>query len=253
MEEKKNEKEVKKVESKNIKKEETKKEDKKEAVKKETVVNNNKKVENKKFETVKKENKKVGTKSKGKNGIILAIVLGIILVLAIAILAIALTAKTPENAVNGMMNSLKSGDFEKVNEFVNYNEIINDSEITDSDNLNEQAQELLFDKLSWKINKITKEGDTASVEIQVTNKNFKTIIANYMQKALKTAFSGGEFNESEMTNYLLEELRNEQVETTTETKTIKVQKQDNDWKVEVDTELIDSLLPGLNETVNSLS
>lgn len=218
------------------------------------------KPENKK-ETKKevKANKKLETKKKAKDGkkksnsIIGAVVLGVILLVAIIILAVALTAKTPENAVNGMFNSLKTGDFEKVNEFVNYNELMNSSEISAEDGLDQETQKLFFDKLDWKIIKVEKENDNATIEVEVTNKDFKTILGNYMQKVLKVAFSGQEMSDQEIENYLIEELRNEQAQTTTVTKTIQAVKQDGEWKVVVDEELEDALLPGLNDAVNALS
>ena len=124
----------------------------------------------------------------------------------------------------------------------------------DSESLDQETMNLLFDKLSWKVTETTQEENTANVTVEVTNKNFKTIIANYMQNALRVAFSGQELSDAEMENYLLEELRNEDVETTTTTQTINLTKQDGKWVINTtDTNLIDILLPGLNEAVNSLS
>lgn len=75
-----------------------------------------------------------------------------------------------------------------------------------------------------------------------------------MQNALRVAFSGQELSDAEMENYLLEELRNEDVETITTTQTINLTKQDGKWVINtIDTNLIDILLPGLNEAINSLS
>ena len=75
-----------------------------------------------------------------------------------------------------------------------------------------------------------------------------------MQNALRVAFSGQELSDAEMENYFLEELRNEDVETTTTTQIINLTKQDGKWVINTtDTNLIDILLPGLNEAVNSLS
>ena len=120
------------------------------------------------------------------------------------------------------------------------------------ENLNEETKTLFFDKLSWKVIKVTENGNEASVEVEITNKNYKTIITNMMQKALKAAFSGKEVTEQESQNYLTEELKNEQVEMTTVTKTINVVKVDKKWKVVQNDELVDSLLPGLQEAINSL-
>ena len=156
--------------------------------------------------------------------------------------------------VEGMFKALKNGDYDKVNEYINYNEVISSSNILDSESLDEETMNLLFEKLSWKITETTKEENTASVTVEVTNKNFRTIIANYMQNALRVAFSGQELSDAEMENYLLEELKNEDVETTTTTQTINLTKQDGKWVINTtDTNLIDVLLPGLSEAVNSLS
>ena len=153
-----------------------------------------------------------------------------------------------------MFRALKNGDYDKVNEYINYNEVISSSDVLDSESLDQETMNLLFDKLSWKVTETTQEENTANVTVEVTNKNFKTIIANYMQNALRVAFSGQELSDAEMENYLLEELRNEDVETTTTTQTINLTKQDGKWVINTtDTNLIDILLPGLNEAVNSLS
>ena len=144
--------------------------------------------------------------------------------------------------------------YQMPNEYIDYNEVISSSDILDSESLDEETMNLLFEKLSWKITETTKEENTASVTVEVTNKNFRTIIANYMQNALRVAFSGQELSDAEMENYLLEELRNEDVETTTTTQTINLTKQDGKWVINTtDTNLIDILLPGLSEAVNSLS
>ncbi len=240
MEEKKQE-EVKKVE----KKEEPKKVDsKKQEVKKEE---KKKKEESKVKGKVTVENKK----SK-KAPIVIAVAIIIVLILAVG--SYIFLANGPKGVVEGMFNALKNEDYEKVNEYVNYKEIISSSDILDTESLDEETMNLLFDKLSWKITDTTQEENTANVTVEVTNKNFRTIIGNYMQNALRVAFSGQEISDAEMENYLLEELRNEDIETTTTTQTINLIKQDGKWVINTtDTNLIDILLPGLNEAVNSLS
>lgn len=223
-----------------------------------------KKVDAKKSDTkktdVKKEEDKnkvkgkvtVENKKSKKAPIVTAIV--IIIVLILAILLYVLLTNGPKGVVEGMFKALKNGDYDKVNEYINYNEVISSSDILDSESLDVETMNLLFEKLSWKITETTKEENTASVTVEVTNKNFRTIIANYMQNALRVAFSGQELSDAEMENYFLEELRNEDVETTTTTQTINLTKQDGKWVINTtDTNLIDILLPGLSEAVNSLS
>ena len=241
------------------------KEKKQEEVKKseKEAKNTEKKQDTKKVDTkkqdVKKEDKNkvkgkvtVENKKSKKAPTITAIVIIAIIILAIVLYVVF--ANGPKGVVEGMFRALKNGDYDKVNEYINYNEVISSSDVLDSESLDQETMNLLFDKLSWKVTETTQEENTANVTVEVTNKNFKTIIANYMQNALRVAFSGQELSDAEMENYLLEELRNEDVETTTTTQTINLTKQDGKWVINTtDTNLIDILLPGLNEAVNSLS
>ena len=206
-------------------------------------------------EEAKNIEKKVNTENiNAKKAPIIITIIIIIIVLVLAILLFMLLANGPKSVIEGMFNALKNGNYEEVNEYVNYEEMISSSEILDSESLDEETMNLLFDKLDWKIIETTQEENTANVTVEVTNKNFKTIIANYMQNALRVAFSGQELSDAEMENYLLEELRNEDVEMTTTTQTISLTKQNGKWVINTtDTNLINILLPGLSEAVNSLS
>ena len=134
-------------------------------------------------------------------------------------------------------------------EFVSENK-----DILSDEKFDQETEALLFDKMSWKITKITKEDDKANVEIEITNKNFDTIISNCMKKLLgdfKSVLSGSSV-EKNMEKYLTEELKNEQPEMKTVTKTIELVKEDKKWKVVSNDELIDSLLPGFQEAINEL-
>ena len=197
----------------------------------------------------KKENKEKGNKKVGYwvGGIILLLV-----VLAI-VTALLLLPSTPEKSVEGMLNSLKNADFESVNKYVNYEEIVNESESLQNSEMDEETQSLLFDKLAWKILNISKEENTASVEVEITNKDFNQIITNYTQEALKIAFSGESFTQEEQNNKLKEQLKNEEIGTKTVTTTVQLVKQDREWKVQADESLINALLPGLQEAINSLN
>ena len=197
----------------------------------------------------KKESKEKGNKKVGYwvGGIILLLV-----VLAI-VTALLLLPSTPEKSVEGMLNSLKNADFESVNKYVNYEEIVNESEMLQNSEMDEETQSLLFDKLTWKILNISKEENTASVEVEITNKDFNQIITNYTQEALRIAFSGESFTQEEQNNKLKEQLKNEEIGTKTVTTTIQLVKQDGEWRVQADESLVNALLPGLQEAINSLN
>lgn len=75
-----------------------------------------------------------------------------------------------------------------------------------------------------------------------------------MQRVLRIALSGENIDSQGTENYLIEELKSENVETTTNTQTITLLKQDGKWIITTSNEeLMNMLLPGLNEAVNSLS
>ncbi len=205
-------------------------------------------VENKKAnKTSKKENKNNKKVGYWVGGVIL-----LLIVLAI-VTALLLLPETPEKTVDGMLNSLKNADFESVNKYINYDEVVNQSEMLKDSEMDQETQSLLFNKLSWKIMNITKEADKASVEVEITNKDFEQIISNYTQEALKIAFSGESFTEEEQNNKLKEQLKNDQIQTKTVNTTIQLIKQEGNWKVQADENLVKALLPGLQDAINSLN
>ncbi len=218
-------------------------------LKKETEMNHIENKKEKKQNKDKKESKEKGSKKVGYwvGGIVL------LLVVLVIVTALLLLPATPEKSVEGMLNSLKNADFESVNKYVNYEEIVNESEMLQNSEMDEETQSLLFDKLTWKILNISKEDNIASVEVEITNKDFNQIITNYTQEALRIAFSGESFTQEEQNNKLKEQLKNEGIGTKTVTTTIQLVKKDGEWKVQADESLVNALLPGLQEAINSLN
>ena len=192
-------------------------------------------------------------KEKKINNLYWLIGIGVVILIIIAITLMIVLPSTPTKAVNGMLDALKIGDFEKAGEYVNYEELMNAAQLTNEEGFDLEAQKLLFNKLSWKINKVTEENDKANIEIEVTNKDLKTIIGNYLQVALKNVFSGSSISEEEVQNKLLEELKKEDAQLTTITKNLTATKQDENWKIEVNSELQEVLFPGLTDAINALS
>lgn len=239
-------------------KKEEKKLEKNEKVKQET------KKEEPKFKQVdKKEAKKVEKKEKnkkeknGKKSPVIPTVIVVVVVLLIAILltVMIVTSSAPKKSLEALLTNLKSGDFTKTQEYVS-----GDLDLG-TVNSNEEAQKLLFNKLNWKINKVTeKDENNATVEVEITTKDFQTIINNYMKKALdavrETITGGGStesFSSADFEKYFIEELKNENIQTTTITTTVNAVKEDNKWKIVSDDALYNAVLPGLQEAVNTLA
>lgn len=236
-------KETKKEEQKVEAVKETKKEEKVKAEKKSETAT---KKDEKKFELKNQKNKNVNTKTKKNTWIGKTIVVVAVLAIAALLTFMIVTSSDPKKSVDGFLTNLKAGDFEKAQEFISGEKILDENEFSS------EAQKLFFDKITWKVVKVTKENETATVEVEITNKDFKTIISNYMQKVLKVALSGENITEEGIENYFIEELKNEQAQTTTQIKAIQLVKEDKKWKVVSNDELVNVLLPGLQESVNAL-
>lgn len=232
------------------KKVETKKEEKKEGKKVEKPEAKTNKVEEKKEEQKKfevKTNQKKETTSKKTPWVASVITILAVLVVAALLTYMIVTSSDPKKTVDGFLTNLKAGDLAKAQEFVS-----GSGDFLSKKEFDNETKALLFDKLSWKVTNVTKEDNEATVEIEVTNKNFDTIISNCMKKLLEN-FLNGVSVEQNMEKYFTEELKNEQVETTTVTKTIQLVKEDKTWKVVSNDELVDALLPGFQESINELN
>lgn len=261
MEKDEKQKEVKEVEKsqETLKKEETKKEEpkkemsKKEESKKEEVKKEEKKPNvEKKVEPAKKENKKLEKKTRVRKnvwGVVVTVIL--VAALAIGIVCTILLQDTPSKSIDAMLMALKTGDFIKAEEFVNYQEMVQSSELADGENA--ESQKLFFDRLEWNINEIKKDVNTATAQVEITNKDYKTILSNYMQKVLKIAFSGQSMSEQEMQKSLIEELKNQEVQTATNMVTMQLEKKDGKWRVISNEDLMFGLMPGLKEAMDSLN
>lgn len=248
----------------NIESENKKEEPKFEKVSKEELDKLNKKNE----KEVKNENKAKKEKAKksnnGKSKKLASKIIAIIVVIAIIILLTAMIAVSsdPKKSLDGLLMNLKAGDFEKAQEYLSDDESLTDTTLDD------ETQKLLFNKLSWNIKKVTKEKDKATIVVEIKNKDFKTIIKNYTDRALedaknsaKEAIGSGSANiatdstsqRTKLKQYFIDELNKDDVATTSSEIVINAVKVDNKWKIVSDDNLVNALLPGFEESVNSLS
>lgn len=229
--------EKKEVQKQNTKLEEKKAEVKKEDVKK-TDASKSKEVKakdsKKKFEAAK------GEKKKTNYGVIIAIIAVVVVIVAIAVYCV-INMNSPEKAVESMLKEIKEGSFAQ--------NIL--ASVLEED-FDQETQKLLFERLEWKILNVTQDGDKATVEVEITNKDFKTIIGNYMQKMIKVAFTGQQLNEEEMTNYLMEELANSEIQNVTSKQSMIVEKKNGKWEVSQENDFATILLPGFMEAINSV-
>ena len=211
--------------------------------------------EEKKFEPVKAKPdvKKATTstastkagKEKKKSIVFRTIVIAIVLLAIVGLIYVALPS--PARTVQQMLRELKAGNYEKLEEYVDYEELMDDPVISSDDT---EKSKLFFQDLQFTVKNVTQKGDTATIELQTSNKNFKVIVENAAKKLLQKYFSS---EDAEIDEILLEELQKEDIPPVTITKEITVQKQDGKWKVVADDNLKEAIFPGLQESLDAVT
>lgn len=219
-----------------------------EQVKKVETNQNNAKI---KKENVKKD-KKAKPKKENKGMVVRILVIAIILLLIIALIYLAM--KTPEKALTSMLKDLKSGDIEGVNQYVNFEEISLKSalDMTESEEFSEKDK-AFYESLEWDVKSVKKENDTATIEIEATNKDYETIFKNYIQSMFQKFINNENISGDEELQLLLDELNKDTIGTRTVTENVTLTKVDGKWKITVDDNLMQVIYPGLEEGINSIS
>ena len=210
-------------------------------------------------EKAKKEKKEKKTKKESKG--IFARVLAIIIILLAIIGLLYLAMPSPEKALNSMLQDLKNGNFEDVKKYIDYSELTSipgtGSQESDEDGEipAEQAEKekLLYEALEWNIKSTKKEGNVATIEIEVINKDYKEIYKNYIQEVFSRLLTNENMSDEEGESYLIEQLRRDDIGMATTTQTITLEKQDENWIVKVDDNLKNLIYPGMQEAMNSIS
>ncbi len=221
--------------------------------KKETKPVEEKKAEEKKVEakqTPKKEEKKETktntkkeeTKKNNHNMVIIGVAVAVVVVIAMIAGIMLLGNNSPKAVIEKELNNLKTGNFTQ--------EML--SGMLQGENIDAEMVKLLYEKLEFKILEEKQEGEEATVEIEITNKDFKTIMGNLIQRAFKSALTG-EVSEETMTNWLLEELRNEEIKTITTNASVTLKKENGNWKIVEEENFYYATLPGLQEAIDALN
>ena len=236
-----------------------KEEPKKTAAKVESKKEEPKKVETKKMET-KVESKKFEKKplNKKKNGnftkTLLSIIIIAILVVTFAYIAMIQNEKSKVTSkITTAFESIKNGDETAKESYLGYDNIIKNQSSADFN--------VLFSKLDYKVENVSISNDlkSATAEVTVSNKNIGTIFANYIAKMLQLSFTSvfTGANESELNNqsteYLTSQINSDNIETKTTNLNLNLTKDGDEWTVTNDkTEIVDAILPGLVDKINSM-
>ena len=242
----KQEKKEEKTENKETEKEKKENTKKFEPAKKEINTNNSTKQKN----TKSKKEKKPKEKKRGKGTFTRLVAIVIILLAIIGLIYLAIP--TPEKTLNNFFNSLKEGNIEKINQYLNYEEISLEQVLNEGTEKNE-VEKALFESLEWNIKSVTEEQDTATIEVEVTNKDYEKAFKNYIQEMFQRFLNNEDVSDEEQFELLINEISKEETGTKTTTQKITLVKENGKWKVTADDALTEALYPGLIEGIDSIS
>lgn len=186
--------------------------------------------------------------------IVLAIVVAILVIVSIVFCVTKLSNKKPEESVKSFVDSLKLGDFATAKTYTADNTM-------DALEIGENAEEVemikyYFKYLDVKVIDVTKASNQAIVKVDIKNKNLKTILQNYIKKAVELSMqqinssNSTESIEEQLLNYFSAQFESQEIEEITTTVDIVLNKVDGKWKVVIDEKLRDGLLPGLTDINN---
>lgn len=188
----------------------------------------------------------------------------IITILLTLVLILSLTGcgeiKKAETAVNGMFTAFKNLDFEEAQKFVNVEDITKAGNEVNKNSM--LIMETVFGNLGYEIVSSEKiDNDNVVVKTKVTATDMKTVMGEFLTKALEYTFSNAFSNPrptEEETNKKMEEILVEcaskpELATVTNEVDIKVVKTESkEWKIEADDTFINALLGGLADAAKEM-
>ncbi len=203
-----------------------------------------------------------------KNVKILIIVLASIVVLAgLAVggyfLSLHFTKVKALKAVDEVFVSLKSGDVNQLKKYINLSDSeSNSDEVTDGDEEDDDNKTalIMLKNLNYEVVDTDIGFKNCTITLNVSNKDIKTVFSKYISNLFSLAISSafGQITEEELNQKAEETLEKEynsdEVETVTNPLTLNLVKENGKWNVEFDkTELLNAVLPGYTEVIESLS
>lgn len=178
------------------------------------------------------------------------IITGLVITLIISINKKKEDFTKQEEIINQAFSALKTTNINEVNKYTNYNKIISglDESILNQEEVSE-IEKNLFNTMEWSIEKIKEEDNNTVAIIEVTNKDFKMIITEWLQKIVNRKTNGEDISNEAGLRVLENILENNNYGIQTVIKKIKINK---DSKIEVNDDLINLLYSGIESVSNAL-
>ena len=193
--------------------------------------------------------------------IILAIVLGIVLLGVGGYFSIIHFTKVSDvKTVDDMFNAIKDGNTEEMKKYISIDEEKSSDNTDSSADESTESLKIVVKNLKYDVVSSKTKLNECELKLNVTNKDLKAVITNYMYDAFSIAFSSafGNKDEKELEKTLIEALEkqynSEDVQEVTNSVTLNLKKENGKWKISCDNEeLLNAILPGYSTISDSLS
>lgn len=186
----------------------------------------------------------------------------IIMTIIIMILITACTSKeeTAEQVVSNMLNEVKIINKENINKYFDYEKLTeNSNDLIDNPELIDEQIKKILKELEYKIVSSEEGMDAAIVKTEITNINmdkiFREIVGNMLNLAMAESFKSESerMTETEIEQKMLgiydEFLEKHKDEKITNIIDIKLNKINNQWKIEIDESLQNAITGNLIKTI----
>ena len=196
------------------------------------------------------------SKTKTNKGIILVIIIAILIIILgiIRLIENSVNEKSKfieqEEIINNAFSALKNLNKKEIENYLDYATLISglDESILQE---NVSLENYLFNSMEWSIENIKEENENIVVVVEVSNKDYKKIITEWLKEIVEVNEENNSISEVESLQILERILQEDNCGTRTVIKKIQLSQQNGNWKIIVNNDLINLLYPGI-ETVNSV-
>lgn len=159
--------------------------------------------------------------------------------------------ETPEEAVNNALNAVKEADTETIEKYFDSDitfEGIEDQDIDDE-------KQVLVENLNFETLSSIEEEGNAVVEANITNIDMLPVMQKSFVKAMELAFSdlSEEEIEKQSEEIIINQLNEDDLKTITSKVDIHLENVDNQWKIDLDDNLINALFGNLQTIIEDLN
>ena len=196
------------------------------------------------------------SKTKTNKGIILVIIIAILIIIfgIIRLIENSVNEKSKfieqEEIINNALSALKNLNKKEIENYLDYATLISglDESILQE---NVSLEKYLFNSMEWSIENIKEDDENIVVVVEVSNKDYKKIITEWLKEIVEVNEENNSISEVESLQILERILQEDNCGTRTVIKKIQLSQQNGNWKIIVNDDLINLLYPGI-ETVNSV-